>query len=153
MLACCYLNYPVIKAFLKYKPNLNVTDWSGAGVYDRLKCGVFYDEKKSKICKDLLDNYKKSLNPTSNVKQTKTEIKKNPIQAKDSKIELKKSSIEVKVSPSEPKDIHKKENVIKKCSSCGKEASLKCGKCQNVYYCNQECQKKEWSIHKTKCQK
>ncbi|KAI0777740.1 SET domain-containing protein [Trametes elegans] len=41
------------------------------------------------------------------------------------------------------------------CSSCaapGSEAGLRrCPKCKTVYYCNQECQKRDWAWHKREC--
>ena len=40
-----------------------------------------------------------------------------------------------------------------KCSSCGNcsENLKKCSRCRSVQYCNRECQKKDWSIHKSVC--
>ena len=50
---------------------------------------------------------------------------------------------------------------VKMCSSCHKSESVlqnekntmqKCSGCNlNVYYCNRECQKKDWPDHKTRC--
>ncbi len=37
------------------------------------------------------------------------------------------------------------------CASCDKPATNKCSGCSSVYYCNRECQKKNWSIHKKIC--
>jgi len=39
------------------------------------------------------------------------------------------------------------------CNYCLKssEKLMKCGKCQVVYYCSQDCQKKDWGIHKKEC--
>lgn len=37
------------------------------------------------------------------------------------------------------------------CDSCGSLATLRCAKCQVVYYCNSECQRKAWSTHKKTC--
>ena len=28
---------------------------------------------------------------------------------------------------------------------------LRCSKCKNIYYCNGECQRGDWNIHKNKC--
>lgn len=63
----------------------------------------------------------------SKVKQTKTSEK-----SKESKKETKKD---------------------KKCNSCGKESKMRCGRCQTVYYCDQNCQKKDWASHKLNCNK
>ena len=44
-----------------------------------------------------------------------------------------------------------------KCAKCSKSALdlgrilLKCGRCKKVYYCNKECQKAHWKIHKPVC--
>ncbi|KAF8310755.1 hypothetical protein DL93DRAFT_2084129 [Clavulina sp. PMI_390] len=32
-----------------------------------------------------------------------------------------------------------------------KDAVSRCGRCKNVYYCSQECQKADWSAHKRNC--
>ena len=37
------------------------------------------------------------------------------------------------------------------CGSCGKKANLRCVKCRFVYYCDQNCQKKNSKQHKTSC--
>ena len=41
------------------------------------------------------------------------------------------------------------------CSGCGvkQEGMLKCTNCLKSYYCNAECQRKDWQRHKTFCQK
>ncbi|XP_068614645.1 zinc finger MYND domain-containing protein 10-like [Brachionichthys hirsutus] len=38
-----------------------------------------------------------------------------------------------------------------KCGSCGKEASKRCSRCQEAWYCNRECQVKHWPRHETLC--
>ena len=40
------------------------------------------------------------------------------------------------------------------CSGCNakQEGMLKCTNCLNSYYCNAECQRKDWDSHKTFCQ-
>jgi len=43
-----------------------------------------------------------------------------------------------------------------KCSQCNKAAEpgkkfLRCGSCFNAYYCNSQCQKEHWEVHKAKC--
>ena len=40
------------------------------------------------------------------------------------------------------------------CSGCNakQEGMLKCTSCLNSYYCNAECQRKDWESHKTFCQ-
>ncbi|KAF2177628.1 hypothetical protein K469DRAFT_507433, partial [Zopfia rhizophila CBS 207.26] len=37
------------------------------------------------------------------------------------------------------------------CSHCGRDASLKCGRCKVHVYCNKECQKEDWKTHKAIC--
>ena len=43
----------------------------------------------------------------------------------------------------------------RKCSGCGKEniGMKTCGSCRQVWYCDKECQKKSWPMHKHLCQK
>ncbi|CAL8353935.1 unnamed protein product [Gadus morhua 'NCC'] len=38
-----------------------------------------------------------------------------------------------------------------KCGCCGGEATKRCSRCQGEWYCNRECQVKNWSKHKTAC--
>lgn len=38
-----------------------------------------------------------------------------------------------------------------KCAMCGAEASKRCSRCQNEWYCRRECQVNHWSKHKTAC--
>lgn len=42
---------------------------------------------------------------------------------------------------------------IKSCRKCKKESNdlLRCSKCKEANYCNQECQKQDWISHKTYC--
>jgi hypothetical protein len=41
---------------------------------------------------------------------------------------------------------------IKTCATCGEEkASKKCSKCKEVQYCDRECQRLHWFIHKKEC--
>jgi len=37
------------------------------------------------------------------------------------------------------------------CPACGKLATTKCTACKQVYYCNRECQRKNWKVHKPVC--
>jgi hypothetical protein len=39
------------------------------------------------------------------------------------------------------------------CRNCDKEATLKCGRCNKVIYCDSECQEIDWTKHKTVCNK
>ncbi|XP_034534600.1 zinc finger MYND domain-containing protein 10 [Notolabrus celidotus] len=39
-----------------------------------------------------------------------------------------------------------------KCGSCGTEATKRCSKCQEEWYCRRECQVKHWPKHKKACQ-
>lgn len=39
-----------------------------------------------------------------------------------------------------------------KCGSCGREATKRCSRCQGEWYCNRECQVKQWPKHKKACQ-
>ncbi len=40
------------------------------------------------------------------------------------------------------------------CLGCSnKNAQFRCSKCKSVYFCNKECQKKCWKIHKKHCQR
>ena len=44
------------------------------------------------------------------------------------------------------------------CSYCNRDLTdnpdkKKCSNCKLVYYCNQKCQKKDWSSHKKVCKK
>ena len=42
--------------------------------------------------------------------------------------------------------------IISRCQSCMKEgATLKCGNCERVFYCNKECQTNNWKTHKSQC--
>jgi len=39
------------------------------------------------------------------------------------------------------------------CVVCNSKATFHCSVCKQVYYCNRECQKKDWSTHKSTCEK
>lgn len=43
--------------------------------------------------------------------------------------------------------------IVRRCYSCSSEVNvpMKCGRCKAVYYCNSECQKRDWPTHKTIC--
>lgn len=45
------------------------------------------------------------------------------------------------------------EIVEDECDTCGKKSDtlLRCGRCRRVRYCNAECQKKAWKMHKQAC--
>lgn len=55
------------------------------------------------------------------------------------------------------RDPEMKKNILssmnrKICATCNKEpADSKCGVCGVVYYCNRECQRNHWAIHKPMC--
>ncbi|KAL5474915.1 hypothetical protein EMCRGX_G026942 [Ephydatia muelleri] len=69
------------------------------------------------------------------------------------------------ISPKEAKGRVVELNVIqrvqlpifpKKCTNCGKVAEegtklLRCSKCKTIGYCNEACQRNDWSAHKLKC--
>ncbi|XP_052260834.1 zinc finger MYND domain-containing protein 10-like isoform X2 [Dreissena polymorpha] len=38
-----------------------------------------------------------------------------------------------------------------KCARCGEDASKRCSRCQNEWYCGRECQVSHWSKHKQAC--
>lgn len=40
---------------------------------------------------------------------------------------------------------------IRPCSECSKESSLKCGACKEEWYCSKECQRSNWTFHKSVC--
>ena len=46
-------------------------------------------------------------------------------------------------------------SIAKKCNVCQQEEGelLRCSRCKKVYYCGQECQKKDWAEHKQTCKK
>ena len=54
------------------------------------------------------------------------------------------------VSKAEPAGKQKKEKV---CSTCGeqKEKLMICGGCKGAWYCNRECQRRDWPTHKPTC--
>jgi len=45
---------------------------------------------------------------------------------------------------------------VRTCAMCGdtplEVKLLMCGRCNNSYYCNRECQKKHWASHRSNCQ-
>ena len=47
------------------------------------------------------------------------------------------------------------EELSTKCSNCGKEAEnlKRCGTCQVAAYCSKECQRNDWTRHKSECMK
>lgn len=50
--------------------------------------------------------------------------------------------------------LHKNIAPLNECWCCGatpQAPKLKCSGCYSVYYCNIECQRKDWSQHKTEC--
>ncbi len=47
----------------------------------------------------------------------------------------------------------KRERALEICAHCKEEKKKmkKCARCQVVYYCSRECQKKDWKNHKKCC--
>jgi len=45
-----------------------------------------------------------------------------------------------------------RENLGFICRTCENPAARKCSRCKVAYYCNEECQKKDWPGHKNSCQ-
>ena len=43
------------------------------------------------------------------------------------------------------------QHVTRHCELCEKPASLRCSKCQHVYYCDRDHQAKHWKSHKKLC--
>lgn len=44
-------------------------------------------------------------------------------------------------------------SIMGKCGYCGSDqAQVKCAKCKSVFYCDKNCQKKDWKLHKKDCQ-
>ncbi|KAK4900218.1 Ankyrin repeat and MYND domain-containing protein 2 [Elasticomyces elasticus] len=41
--------------------------------------------------------------------------------------------------------------IPKQCGHCGKSATTNCAQCKSVVYCDNKCQKKDWTVHKTIC--
>ena len=41
--------------------------------------------------------------------------------------------------------------VTNMCGSCQTPAITKCSRCKKVFYCNRECQKQHWKVHKKQC--
>jgi len=37
------------------------------------------------------------------------------------------------------------------CGNCGGEASHRCSKCKNEWYCSRECQVAHWNVHESMC--
>lgn len=45
------------------------------------------------------------------------------------------------------------DKIIHKCVKCGQNATQRCSGCKKVYYCSTDCQKADWSTHKSNCNK
>lgn len=37
------------------------------------------------------------------------------------------------------------------CENCKQDATKRCSKCKQVWYCTRECQLAHWKVHKPKC--
>ena len=37
------------------------------------------------------------------------------------------------------------------CGFCASEAKVKCANCKSTYYCDRNCQKRDWKTHKKSC--
>lgn len=43
------------------------------------------------------------------------------------------------------------QNPTNACGNCGKETTLRCGRCRSSWYCSSDCQKAHYSVHQTTC--
>ena len=42
-------------------------------------------------------------------------------------------------------------NNLGPCGFCASEAKVKCANCKSIYYCDRNCQKRDWKVHKKSC--
>jgi len=72
-------------------------------------------------------------------------------------MDLAKSLALIKKEKTQKADPIKGKSLKKKnyCSNagCAEEGTLRCGRCQLVFYCSKKCQKAHWKTHKPKCKK
>jgi len=58
-----------------------------------------------------------------------------------------------KIHPSTIKPPIKSIDLNEICKVCGKKSTLRCSRCQLVYYCCGQHQKEHWKVHKKECKK
>jgi hypothetical protein len=69
-----------------------------------------------------------------------------PILPKNDQTPISPKNDQIPIPPPKPQ-------VLKSCHGCGKlgDKFPRCSKCKNVWYCTAECQKKNWTNHRSEC--
>ncbi|MEM7173869.1 MAG: zinc finger MYND domain-containing protein [Bacteroidota bacterium] len=103
-----------------------------------------------KLAYDMVKKYEFPIQQALNILQE--ENKRNFAHTKDNYIDFYRCSDEF-MTPLLMKNIitkHKLLKIQRLCTVCGQHADQWCKECKAVRYCAKECQKKDWSMHKTK---